>query len=205
MSPLNVTVSQKKLIQELDLEQCPHCGRGKPTLTLIHRHTTSGKIDNQEQVWSFYSCSSCGKVVMGWSKPTDTTAVEIWPKSKEADESLPSKARVYLQQAINSLAAPSGAIMLAASSIDDMLRTKGYKDGSLYERIKTAATDHLITEQMKEWAHEVRLQSNEERHADEDSELPTPEEATEAINFVEAFAEYLFVLPSKIKRWKESE
>ena len=115
MSPLNVTVSQKKLIEELDLEQCPHCGRGKPTLSRIHRHKTSGKIDNQERIWSFYSCSSCGMVVMGWSTPSDTTAVEIWPKSKEADESLPSTARKYLQQAINSLAQPSGAIMLAAS------------------------------------------------------------------------------------------
>ena len=45
-----------------------------------------------------------------------------------------------------------------------MLKKKEYKKGSLYSRIDKAAEDHLITEEMAKWAHEVRLDSNEPRH-----------------------------------------
>ena len=56
--------------------------------------------------------------------------------------------------------------MLSASSIDAMLKSKGYKKGNLYKRIEKAAEDHLITSEMAKWAHQVRLGANDERHAD---------------------------------------
>ena len=40
-----------KLQEELDIEQCPHCGKSKPTLTIVSRFTTSGKIAQQERHW----------------------------------------------------------------------------------------------------------------------------------------------------------
>ncbi len=52
--------------------------------------------------------------------------------------------------------------MLAASSIDAMLKEKGYKVGGLYDRIKQAAKDHLITDEMAAWAHDVRLDANDQ-------------------------------------------
>ena len=68
--------------------------------------------------------------------------------------------------------APAGAVMLAASSVDAMLKEKGYNEGSLYARIGQARDDHLITADMAEWAHEVRLDANDQRHADEAAALP---------------------------------
>ena len=62
--------------------------------------------------------------------------------------------------------------MLSASSVDAMLKVKGYKDGSLYQRIKDAAAGHIITEDMATWAHQVRLDANDERHADESASIP---------------------------------
>ena len=75
-------------------------------------------------------------------------ARETFPSSPEVDEALPEKARTYLRQALNSLSAPAGAVMLAASAVDAMLKGKGLKEGSLYSRIDKAATDHLITKEM---------------------------------------------------------
>ena len=85
--------------------------------------------------------------------------------------------------------------MLCASSVDAMLKQKGFKDGRLYDRIKAAANDHLITSEMAEWAHEVRLDANDQRHADESAELPTKPEAQKCIDFTTALGEFLFVLP----------
>lgn len=43
--------------------------------------------------------------------------------------------------------------MLAASAVDAMLKEKGLRQGSLFSRIDEAAQQHLITEEMKRWAH----------------------------------------------------
>lgn len=79
-------------------------------------------------------------------------------------------------------------------------KEKDYTEGSLYTRIDKAAEDHLITEEMAKWAHQVRLDANDQRHADEKATLPTNEDAKLAFDFAVAFAEYLFVLPSKVSR-----
>jgi hypothetical protein len=90
--------------------------------------------------------------------------------------------------------------MLAASSVDAMLKAKSYHDGTLYSRINKAAEDHLITQEMAQWAHEVRLDANDQRHADESVPLPTSEDAKKCIDFVLAFGEFLFVLPSRVRQ-----
>jgi hypothetical protein len=84
-----------------------------------------------------------------------------------------------------------------------MLKNKGYKDGSLYSRITKAVSEHLITQEMGLWAHEVRLESNEQRHADEQYQLPIPQEAQVCIDFTLALGEFLFVLPNRVTRGRE--
>ena len=90
--------------------------------------------------------------------------------------------------------------MLAASAVDSMLKLKGYVDGSLYSRIEKATTEHIITQDMAKWAHEVRLDANDQRHADQNAGLPTEYDAKRVIDFVSALAEILFVLPNRVQR-----
>ncbi len=90
--------------------------------------------------------------------------------------------------------------MLAASSVDAMLKANNYKDGSLYSRIQQAADDHLITPEMAKWAHQVRLDANEPRHADEAAPLPNSSDAERSIHFAQALAMFLFTLPAKVTR-----
>ena len=59
---------------------------------------------------------------------------------------------------------------------------------------------------MEEWAHEVRLDANEQRHADEkgldeqDAPLPNWADADKSIAFAKALGEFMFVLPAKVRR-----
>jgi hypothetical protein len=115
-------------------------------------------------------------------------------------EEIPDRARDYLKQALASRKAPAGAIMLTASAVDSMLKDKGYKEGSLYKRIDQAATDHLITAEMAMWAHEVRLDANEQRHVDEDLPMPTQADADKSIEFATALGQFLYVLPAMVTR-----
>ena len=90
--------------------------------------------------------------------------------------------------------------MLAASSIDAMLKAKGLIDGTLYTRIDNAAAAHTITPDMALWAHAVRLDANDERHADEFARLPTMADAKKTVEFAISLAQLMFVLPSRVTR-----
>lgn len=126
--------------------------------------------------------------------------VAMYPNLSIIDEAIDERAREYLSQCGSSLHAPAGAIMLAASAVDAMLKSKGYKEGDLYTRINKAKGKHLITEDMAIWAHQVRLEANDQRHADEEAGLPTTEDANKSFEFALALAEILFVLPARVTR-----
>ncbi len=125
--------------------------------------------------------------------------LNIFPNVVTLDEAIPDTPREYLRQALNSLDTPAGSVILSASAVDAMLKAKSYKDGSLYSRIEKAADDHLITAEMADWAHEVRLDANDQRHADEQSPFPTHDDATKNLDFALALAQFLFVLPSRVE------
>lgn len=189
-----------RLIGQLLLERCPHCGVDSPTLILMHHKDTSSLDQSVVRVWGFYACSRCGGAVTASANQLNADVIEIFPKSPSVDESVPEKAREYLMQAINSRSAPAGAVMLTASAVDAMLKSKEYLEGSLYSRIQSAINDHIITSEMGSWAHEVRLDANDQRHADEEATLPTTHDADRVIDFALALAQFLFVLPARINR-----
>jgi hypothetical protein len=190
-----------KLEQNLKLERCPHCNVANPNLFKLHALETADSSYMFKRIWFIYTCGSCGGLVTAWSfKGMNDEVREIFPSPKEVDDDIPEKPKAYLKQAIESIHAPAGAVMLAASAVDSMLKLKGYNEGSLYTRIEKAAQDNVITPEMSLWAHEVRLDANDQRHADESSSLPNPNDAKRAIDFSMALAEFMFVLPNRIQR-----
>ncbi len=128
---------------------------------------------------------------------------EIYPSPSSVDEAIDSTAREYLTQCMNSLHAPAGAVMLAASAVDAMLKAKGYEEGVLNSRINQARDDHLITEGMASWAHNVRLDANDQRHADAGAGLADEEDAKRSLEFALALGQFLFVLPARVERGLE--
>ena len=184
----------------LELERCPHCSVDRPSLEHKADFETLDKSRTLNRAWVMYACRRCGGVITAWSHSGSVDIQGMYPTSLEVDEALPERAKAYLAQAIDSISAPAGAVMLAASSVDAMLKEKGLIEGSLCSRIDRAAETHLITEEMSKWAHEVRLDANDQRHSDIDSALPTSENAQKLIDFVQALGMVLFVLPARVER-----
>jgi hypothetical protein len=141
-------------------------------------------------------------LALSWDIPGAN--LRVWPQLETVDAAVPSPARDYLEQAIESLHAPAGAVMLTASAIDAMLKEKGYQEGSLNSRIEKAEEKHLITKEMAAWAHEIRLDANDQRHADENATLPTESDAKKAVDFAQALAQFLFVLPARVERGRST-
>jgi len=189
-----------KLNAQLLLKKCPHCSIANPNLSMKHHFETTNHHNANKRMWVVYACGNCGGVVTASGISFGHNTLEIFPSSITINEDIPERAKAYLEQAVASIHAPAGAIMLVASSVDAMLKDKEYLTGSLYSRIEQAVQDNLLTSEMANWAHEVRLDANDQRHADEDTELPNENDAQKGIDFAIAIAEYLFVLPAKVER-----
>ncbi len=189
-----------RLTGQLELDRCPHCRVDKPALLGKANLKTKSHSGHISRFWTAYVCSRCGGVVIAAAKDENGDVTEIYPKASVIDVNIPEPAKSYLQQAIDSLHAPAGSVMLSASAVDAMLKEKGYKEGTLFTKINKAVEDHLITPEMAKWAHEIRLDANEPRHADEIKPLPSTDEAQKCVDFTQALGEFLFVLTSRVKR-----
>lgn len=188
------------LSENLKLDRCPHCSVANPNLRRQHHLETQDHAGKTRRQWSIYVCSTCGCVVSAWSIQHNQEVIEHFPHAIEVDDDIPERPRAFLKQAQESLHAPAGAVMLAASAVDAMLKQRGYTQGSLYSRIEKAAADNVLTSEMAPWAHAVRLDANDQRHADEVAALPTSDDAKRVLEFALALGEYLFVLPNRIAR-----
>lgn len=193
------------LTANLVLPRCPHCSVASPNLKVVHQLDTNDHQGSNLRKWIIYSCQSCGGVVSASGRKMNGPVDEYYPSMTQVDDGIPDRPRTFLQQAQESLHAPSGAVMLSASAVDAMLKLKGYVAGSLYSRIEQAATDHLITPEMAEWAHQVRLDANDQRHADQAASLPSQQDAKRVLDFASALAEFLFVLPGRIQRGLQNQ
>lgn len=184
----------------LELDRCPHCSINRPALVSRASLLSVDHAQRNQRQWACYSCENCGGVVTACASRFGLGIREIYPSSIIVDEAIPNKAKEFLKQAISTIHAPAGSVMLSASAVDAMLKEKGYDDGSLYKRIESAVNDHIITADMAKWAHEVRLDANDQRHADTEADLPDENDAKRIVAFTQALAEFLFVLPNKVQR-----
>ncbi|MBC7705731.1 MAG: DUF4145 domain-containing protein [Rhodoferax sp.] len=183
-----------------NLARCPQCSVAWPTLNLKWQSATNDSSGGRPRHWALYVCSTCGGVITAWGNGAEKEAQDHFPKGATVSDEIPERPRTFLAQAQESLHAPAGAVMLAASAVDSMLKNRGLTEGSLYSRIEQAATKNLITTDMTKWAHAVRLDANDQRHADEAATLPTNADAQRSIDFAIALAEILFVLPARVER-----
>lgn len=188
------------LKEQLELPRCPHCSVDSPNLVTATQLSTNAANGGSKRDWRIYKCVRCGGLITAAAVQGRLEISEYYPKTKAVAQELPERARDFLLQAMNSLHAPAGAVMLAASSVDPMLKAKGYTEGKLYGRINKAIKDSLITKEMGDWAHEVRLDANDQRHADEEAKIPEENDARRAIDFASALGDFLFVFPSRIDR-----
>ncbi len=196
-------LTMKNLRQQelLDLSKCPHCRVASPLMQRIHTFYFKGMVATETKDWTLYMCRSCGQPTMaGGTHGTGGTVDTLIPQPREIDDQIPERPRTYLQQAMDTIHSPAASVMVSASAIDSMLKTKGLVKGSLYTRIDEAATQHLITREMAAWAHDIRLDANDERHADTEAVTSTSDDAHRCLAFAIALAEYLFVLPARVER-----
>ncbi|MBT0720423.1 DUF4145 domain-containing protein [Rosenbergiella collisarenosi] len=202
---------------------CPHCLREKAVLTAF------GQVAKSESEYCVsFLCRSCGNPVsanvicgvrlspMDYVKSGSDESIpgsnrigliDYFPKPEinSAPESCPDRAAKFFVEAKDNLKRSNyeTSVMLCRKVID--ISTKiilGDESGKeqLSKRISMLHAQGKITEQMREWAHIVRFDSNSAVHSDEEF---TAQEAEEMIGFTEVFLIYSFTLPEMVKAKQE--
>lgn len=194
----------------LALERCPFCSLHTPKLERYADFQSMGIADKRRRHWAVYVCANCGNATLamgetpsGVKQDTDHVKQTFPAEPAEAiPEELPEKARVFLKEAVDSPNAPNAACMVIASALDEMLKAKGLTNGSLYSRIESATKGEnpLLTDEMRQWAHDIRLDANDQRHADTEAAHSTQEDHHRQLEFAKMLGHILYVLPARVKR-----
>ncbi|MDR5611431.1 MULTISPECIES: DUF4145 domain-containing protein [unclassified Arsenophonus] len=136
------------------------------------------------------------------------TLVKVYPepKTNTCPDAVPIRAAKFFIESKDDLQLQryETCVMNCRKVIDistKELLEKEAKNEKLSQRISMLQAKDRITEQMKNWAHIIRIDSNGAVHSDEEF---TPEEAEEILNFTELFLLYAFTLPAMVESRKHA-
>ena len=101
-----------------------------------------------------------------------------------------------------SINANRAAVLLARTTVQAIAKDKGIHTANLYGDIERMADDHVITDQLKEEAHEIRFLGNDMAHGD----LGTPvdsDDAADILGFLDSLLDYVYQQPMAIQKRRE--
>lgn len=191
----------KILDKKFIINNCPHCQINNPNLGEVYHNTFQDSENKQRKTWYIFCCNNCyGLVTVETAINNSKNVIKYFPENDVISEDIPNPAKKYLEEAVKTVHSPSASILVGSRSLNEMLLAIGYEDKNLYNKLQQASEDRKITSEMESWAHEVRLNANEERHPKKYSTEATQEDAKNTIELLKAFAQYLFVLPAMIQK-----
>lgn len=98
-----------------------------------------------------------------------------------------------------SINANRAAVLLARTALEATAKDKGITDGSLNKKIDKMAEKGIITDQLAQEAHEIRLLGNDMAHGD----LGTPveeDDASDILGFLDSVLDYVYQQPIAIQK-----
>lgn len=199
---------------------CPHCD----TKSMTFQAFSSILMEGKGTYLTAFKCNGChsGYMVEFGAKRNKTpqsyngdfeavtsefTILKEYPEtiSNNIPEYLPENINIFYSQAVSAFKAgnyDSSAMMSRKVLEVSVKKIHPEGTGTLYRRIEGLASEGLITEDLKEWAHIIREDGNESAHEE------TPVDfnfADEILSFTGLFLLYVFTMPAMIKEKKSKE
>ena len=168
---------QKYLSTSLSLERCPHCAAARSPHRARKQPAGNPPARGGLRVPHLRRIRHRGGTRRGSSARHHRVPSG---RAGRAVGDHPGAATRVLASARDILGQPTGSVSLSASAVDAMLKKQGLKEGRLYERIHDAVAQHLISEDIAQWAHQVSLDPNDSRDADERAHCPPPRVLSDA-------------------------
>lgn len=100
-----------------------------------------------------------------------------------------------------SINANRAAVLMARTAIEATAKDKQITDGNLYQKIDAMAEKNIITDQLAEEAHEIRLLGNDMAHGDL-AEPVSEEDASDILGFLDSVMDYVYQQPMLLQKRK---
>lgn len=143
--------------------------------------------------WWIGVCNNCNRPML---VANNGDAIYPTPQPSPTDNRVPEHIRLDLDEAKKcfSIGAYRGCAVLARRSIQSTCMDKGSVKGNLRDQIDELQTKGIITNDLKEWAHEIRYVGNDAAHPNK--ETVVKEDAEAILHLCEQFMQVVFVAPA---------
>lgn len=203
---------------------CPHCLKERAILRYISEAHLRPKCYSL-----VFQCNSCFKLLIAevetdvYGGPANFAKAQMYPviinnheqfkvlgsypsqQNSVAPESTPERAAKFFIEAKDDFVRGryETSAMNCRKVIDIATKQLHLKEeDKLVRRISALRETGLITQEMADWAHIVRIDTNGAVHSDEEF---TAEEVDQLLKFTEVFLTYSFTLPAMVKTKKSPE
>ena len=185
------------------LPECPHCGTKK----VAFYYQSSFNNQNPMYITSFWRCGNCGRGVciesLGINFHSQNPIVNLmnmYPNSAtfDAPEHTPENIAGDYKTAKKNLLGNEykAASIMARTALEAAVKEFDARGVNLKQKIDNLAEQHVITQSLAEWAHEIRDIGNDAAH---ESSPISQADAEQAVYFAEMLFTYLFTLPGMIE------
>ena len=195
---------------------CWHCG----VLSAMELVFPPRPTKNGDYWFAFMTCENCGWPSLCRLESSKVSALSTdsfsadeehrphkWyplkPVGKEYED-VPKDIASVASEAYScfSINANRAAVLMARTAIEATAKDKQITDGSLYNKIDAMAKKNIITDQLAEEAHEIRLLGNDMAHGDL-AEPVTEEDASDILGFLDSVMDYVYQQPMALQKRRE--
>ena len=173
---------------------CPYCG----VFSTISIRTQSGGH-------CIYECDQCNEIFL--LIIDGEQIIDQYPKrTPKLDPAIPKDVANDYIEAIKcyDVSAFKASVVMCRRALQTSVIDKGASNGRLIDQIDELCRKGIITEDIKNWSHEIRLTGNIGAHPDGLEDV-SPQDADELIKFMEEYLNYVYIMPAKVaaKRARE--
>lgn len=195
--------------------ECPHCG-------VYATFKVNAEFGNP--YWGGFAkilgCDNCRQLVYVVTDPAldsrhnqfnPTKIIDYYPKrTPKVDGSVPENVANDFMEAMVcfDVGTNKASAAMCRRALQSSMLERGAKKERLANQIDELFEKQIITKDIRDWAHEIRLTGNIGAHPDEDGlENITRADAAELIKFMEEYLNYVYVMPAKVaeKRAKKTQ
>lgn len=190
---------------------CPYCHKYTSLDSLTIRTgasiggrdvTTSASWNDSERknTWTMKKCNSCHGVVM---LKNHGETIYPSPLPSPIDERIIELVKIDLKEAklCYSVSAFKATVVLSRRALQSICIDKGaHQTKKLYEQIQDLADRGVITNDLKDWATEVRYVGNDGAHPGEEITL---EDAEAILKLTEQIANVIYIMPEIAKELRQ--
>lgn len=151
-------------------------------------------------IYTVAECNSCDFHFLVARRDVTGEIITIWPKSLpgKVDDLIPEPIKSDFEEALICEAAGSyrGAAALARRTLQVICIDKGAPENKkLHQQIDWLFDNNIVTNEIKEWAHEVRYVGNDAAHPN--TTEVTKDDARDILELLESMCDVLYIAPAR--------